>query len=302
LSEAADARPADCAERVSTVAVDANQVHCETRIPEEERVPKSLLRRRQWVAWWGVRGTGQCVRLPNGEMTAKPLKPQRKPHKLPINPHTGGLAETDRPATWGSYDEAVNAARRFGLTGVGFVFSDDDCLSGIDLDDCRDPDTGEIDDWAMEIIEQLGSYTEVSPSRTGVKIWVYGKLPKGKGNQTRCGRGKVEMFSRGRYFTFTGEPLEGAPKQIESRQEELSALHSRLFSHRKARGAGQAATAQRTLSLTTVYVPRAGHNQPMCDGKPCDLSGWCLPARRYSHPPGRRFSRTGPCRLWRSRI
>ena len=233
------------------VEIDVNTIRYETQIPEREQVPGALLSRHQWVAWWGVPGTGERIRLPNGNLTLKPLKSLRKPHKLPIDPHTGGLAETDRKATWGNYDEAVDAARRFSLTGVGFVFTQDDPFSGIDLDDCRDRSTGELDAWAMEIIEQLRTYSEVSPSRTGVKLWVCGTLPKGKGNQATCGQGKVEMFSQGRYFTFTGQNLDGAHKQIENRQEALSALHSRLFGNRSARTATKSVcSAQKPLSLS----------------------------------------------------
>jgi hypothetical protein len=105
-------------------------------------------------------------------------------------------ASSTDPSTWASFEAVADEWRRWPsrYAGPGFVFSAADPFCGIDLDDCRDPDTGEIDAWATEIIEQLASYSEVSPSRTGVKIWVFAALPKRKGNQTKYGRGKVEMF------------------------------------------------------------------------------------------------------------
>jgi primase-polymerase (primpol)-like protein len=76
------------------------------------------------------------------------------------------------------------------LTGVGYVFSDGDPYSGVDLDNCRGRETGEIADWAKEIIRGLASYTEVSPSGTGVKIWVKGRLPEGQVRKPENSAGK----------------------------------------------------------------------------------------------------------------
>ena len=70
--------------------------------------------------------------------------------KVPICPHTGELAAVDRPETWGTYEEAVRASKEHGHDGVGFVFTEEDPYGGIDLDKCRDPDSGEIQDWARE--------------------------------------------------------------------------------------------------------------------------------------------------------
>jgi hypothetical protein len=158
---------------------------------------------------------------------------QPKPHKLPIDPLTGGLAATIRPATWSSAGDANAAAQKWALTGIGFVFSDSDPYGGVDFDNCRNPETGQIVEWAWEIIRELSSYTEISPSGTGIHTIVRGKLPAGKGNQAAYRGGKVEMFSRERYFTFTGNLVESAPSDIRDRHAELLALHDKLFNSRK---------------------------------------------------------------------
>jgi hypothetical protein len=92
------------------------------------------------------------------------------------------------------------------------------------LDKCRDKESGEIDDWAREAIDQLNSYTELSPSGTGVHIILKAKLPP-------CGRRKdrIEMYDWGRFFTMTGRHLPGTPKKIVERQAEVEVLHRRLF-------------------------------------------------------------------------
>ena len=133
-------------------------------------IPTELRTMNQWVAWWSVVGTGKPVKLPNGKFTREPLKKQDKPHKLPLNPHTGGLAATTWPATWGSFDQALAAVRKWSLSGIGYVFTGTDPYSGVRWDNCRNPDTGEIAEWAWKITRGLNSYTEVSPSETGVHI------------------------------------------------------------------------------------------------------------------------------------
>jgi putative DNA primase/helicase len=57
-------------------------------------------------------------------------EPGSPTYKAPINPHTGGLAKVDEPATWGTFEQAQ--AMGYGL--VGFVFSENDPYSVIDLD------------------------------------------------------------------------------------------------------------------------------------------------------------------------
>ena len=100
-------------------------------------IPKPLRALDQWVAWVS--------------------KNRKKP---PINPRTGGFASPTDPRTWAGYGMAVKAVDHFGCGGVGFVFSEEDPFTGVDLDHCRDPQTEEIDPWAQKIIKTLKSYTE----------------------------------------------------------------------------------------------------------------------------------------------
>jgi len=62
--------------------------------------------------------------------------------------------------------------------GVGFVFTDDDPIVGVDLDDCRDPETGDVDDAAQRHHQATRLYTEVSPSGTGYHVLITGELPR----------------------------------------------------------------------------------------------------------------------------
>jgi primase-polymerase (primpol)-like protein len=142
-------------------------------------------------------------------------------------------------------DAAAETVRAEEAEGVGIVLGEG--LVGIDLDRCRDVQTGDIEPWASEIIHSLDSYTEVSPSGSGVHILVRGTLPPG-GRR----KGNIEMYPDGRYFTVTGRHVEGAPTAIEERTTELAALHARTFDDRRGR-----ATAQQPASPALVGLKSA---------------------------------------------
>lgn len=150
-------------------------------------IPQEIKRLNQWVAW-------------------KPeAKGNGKVDKIPIDVKTGKLASSTDPKTWDRFDKALayyEAHKNNGIRGIGLALHDDDDFCGIDLDNCRDKDTGTIEDWAMEIIRALNSYTEVSPSGTGIHIFLTGKIP---GQRRR--NGKVEIYESKRFLTVTGERI-----------------------------------------------------------------------------------------------
>lgn len=168
--------------------------------------------RRQWLCW--------RLEERNGE-----------PTKVPYSPTRHEKAKSTDPETWADYEEAVKAARERGYDGIGFVFTPEDDLCGVDLDKCLNPETGEIEGWAEEIIEELDSYTEISPSATGAHIIVRGELPAGRNR-----KGHFEAYDRGRYFTVTGKHLAGTPQTIAERQEELQSVVRRVFGEESANG------------------------------------------------------------------
>jgi hypothetical protein len=170
-------------------------------------IPSELRDRSQWVNW--------RYDTVDGKLT-----------KVPYKPWGEAKASTTQPATWGTF-EAARGHQREGFDGIGFVFREDGGLAGVDLDHCRDAD-GNIAPWAAEIIRDLDSYSEVSPSGRGVHIIVRGALPGG-GNKRAYETGAVEMYARGRYFTMTGDHLDGTPDTVNPRTVELAVWHQRLF-------------------------------------------------------------------------
>lgn len=170
-----------------------------------QRVPAQLRALRQFVVY--------RLEDRNGKTT-----------KVPYSARSGRRASTTNREDWVGFDEALAVAREDpSLDGTGFVFANDDGLAGIDLDHCRDPARGTLDDWAQRIVSFFDSYTELSPSGTGVHIFVAGVL-------TGAGRKhpQIEVYDRGRYFTITGRHLPGTPTDVRSRQEQLDELHGLL--------------------------------------------------------------------------
>ena len=145
-------------------------------------------------------------------------------HKIPKNPLTGSNAQTNNPATWTDASAAWQAKARHGWQGIGFVFTLESKLVGVDLDDCfyRD-DTGirHIKPLAKDVAQCLDSYTEYSPSHNGLHIICKGTI------QDSVKRDDIgfEMYNELRYFTVTGKQL-GDIAEIKECSAELQALYA----------------------------------------------------------------------------
>ena len=162
--------------------------------PAFDSIPVELRREARWVVWryeWRDDGKG------GGTWAKVPYR---------ASADRRGKASSIDSETWATYEAAQDAyehtqrARRTPFDGVGFVLGDG--FVGVDVDDCRDPRTGELTTEAREILSTLNTYAEASPSGTGVHAIARGELPTG-GNR----RGHVEMCAIARYFTMTGAHL-----------------------------------------------------------------------------------------------
>lgn len=171
-----------------------------------ELIPQELKNQHQWV----------CFKLvPRGE----------RMDKLPVDAKTGAMAKSNDPSTWCSFEEAVDAVKRLDASGIGIMFADGLC--GVDLDHCLDG--GEPNPQAREFVETLQSYTEVSPSGTGLHILCLGKLPPAAEGRRRDA---VEMYDATRFFTVTGNAYldaDGQPFPLRERTMELGLLHRKFI-------------------------------------------------------------------------
>ena len=201
-----------------------------------EEIPAELQAHRRWVVWsWIWKG-----------------KKWDKPPKQP----SGEPASSTDESTWCTFDEAMAALDSF--DGIGFVLGDDTGIVGIDLDDCRDPQTGEISEPAASIIRELNTYAEVSPSGTGVKLLGHAKLPD-KCRKVNHEAG-IEIYEKGRYFTITGHRVPETPATINDRQHQVEWLirtfiekqqdngHATACQHRNGQPNDEVATARSALA------------------------------------------------------
>lgn len=160
-----------------------------------DNIPNELRQYRQFVCW----------RYEDLNST--------KPTKIPYCPHTGKKASVTNPNTWSSFEEAKRALGIGGYNGIGFVLTNDDPFTFIDLDHTTDQD--EIAR-QLNIFEKFDSYSERSPSGNGLHIIINGKVRNGRR------RSNVEIYSSERYMTLTGDVFLNRP--IIDRQNLLTIL------------------------------------------------------------------------------
>ena len=174
-----------------------------------DNIPEEMRRLPHWICW-------QLKDVADG-------KGGKKQTKVPFRTD-GKPASTTNPKDWVTFDAAIRALNMSDkFSGIGFVFTRDSGLVGIDLDKCRDSETGETEEWAKAILSELNSYTELSQSGQGWHAIVKGSLPEA-GNR----KGRVEMYDHDRYFVMTGKRAANSCGEIQMR--DLTSLHARLLS------------------------------------------------------------------------
>lgn len=160
-------------------------------------IPPELMAMRRWAPWKGAY---------NAE--------RHKFDKVPRNARQPeyGLS-TASPEKWFSHDEALQAyiRSRGMLDGIGFVMTDVQGVVGIDLDDCVDGSN--VAPWALEVVRSANSYTEVSPSGKGLRIFAVGELDGADWNNHEVG---IEVYggSSARFLTVTGQRWSDAPTEM----------------------------------------------------------------------------------------
>lgn len=156
-------------------------------------IPLELAERPQWLVW----------KLEPGEK-----KPKKMPYYVSGRRRSGTQGSDDDRAELVTLAIAVARLGQGGYTGVGFAFLPGDGLIGVDIDGCIDA-AGVVAPRAAAIIEACASYTEFSPSGTGVHIIVAGQTKTFKSNDIG-----LEVFCAAQFFTFTASPFPGTPDVI----------------------------------------------------------------------------------------
>jgi primase-polymerase (primpol)-like protein len=167
-------------------------------------IPEALTAIPQWLVWFPS--------LRDGKLT-----------KVPYDPNTAGSgslerARTNDPESWSDFETAVRVARETDH-GIGIVLTEDLGITGVDVD--YGIEGGKLKPWVRDLVRSLDTYTEVSPSCTGLRMFAYGTIPKAL---KRSEQG-LELYKTGRFLTITGRHVQGTSTNVEQRPEEVSALY-----------------------------------------------------------------------------
>jgi hypothetical protein len=166
-------------------------------------IPAELKALRRWAVWKAVWNESR-----------------KKYDKIPCSPQHYGLS-TKKVSDWGDFDTAakvlsLNPTR---YSGLGMVLTGLTDVVGIDLDECRKD--GQIAPWAKAIVDTMGSYTEISPSGTGLRILAHGEFHTDWNNHDIG----IEVYSghTPRFLTITGDTKLARP-MVPARPQALQAL------------------------------------------------------------------------------
>lgn len=187
--------------------------------PIPDAIPAEMRALPRWAPW-------------RAEWDAKGNKGKGKWNKIPHRPARPmyGLSNKDLSG-WASFTEAFAAyqaningpamldanGKRIVFGGVGYLMTGPHGVTGVDLDHCRNPQTGEIAPWAAEVIAKLDTYTEVSPSGTGLHAMISGQVPEDWANHDQG----IEVYggNQARFLCITGERVPGSPAAMRPARE-----------------------------------------------------------------------------------
>jgi len=152
---------------------------------------------RRWVVWNAEEVKGRKTKVPYSVK--------------------GHRASSTDPKDWCTYAEAKKASEFF--SGIGIIFGPDQLLLGIDIDHVLVPNAkgipiidkshGEAENIAR-LIKEAGTYTEVSPSGTGLHLYLALEEPLALDANRHS---PYEAYTSGRFFTYS-EQVFGTRKAI----------------------------------------------------------------------------------------
>lgn len=132
-----------------------------------------------------------------------------KTKKMPVDLRTMYHGSIHDTAIWMDAQSACAACAALGGNyGVGFVFTVNDPFFFIDIDNCMDPQTGELSDIANEFLAAAGGAAiERSQSGTGLHIFGRGSFGGHKKKNVPLG---IEFYTELRFAALTGIDAQGS--------------------------------------------------------------------------------------------
>lgn len=161
--------------------------------------------------------------------------------KIPYNAKNDQKADSTNASTWSSFDEVVARFNKGGYEGIGFMLGWDEetgrNFTGVDLDHLE---TAEDWDKARQVADRFDSYCEISPSGKGIHIICFGKKEDGPPRSSKEGgprcksiKKNIEIYDHARFFTVTGEVLDGKKSSVNFREGVLREFYRETFSDDK---------------------------------------------------------------------
>jgi hypothetical protein len=225
-----------------------------------------LLAQSRWVVW---RLEGR-----NGG------KPSKVPH---VAARPSLKASSKSSQDWCDFETALSVAHAHNFDGVSFVLSptvmttkpgeftpiSDPHLCAFDLDDCRDAATGVLAAWAQAVVEECASYTEITPSGTGLRIIGYGRAdPPVHDKRPAPDAGSCEIFRKAsKIITITGDALDGWDRPLANIDAAIDHYRRTKPDHEPEGGEPQ----------STDYTAKSG-----------DMPDWIMETVRHGAPEGKR--------------
>ena len=172
-----------------------------------EQIPAELKALDQWLIW-------RYFYKPDLGYWDKPPLDANK---------SGNAAKSTDPKTWATFEKALSSYQLGKFDGIGLALTEKNGIVGFDLDDCRDPETGEIAPWALKIVERVPTYWEISPSGTGLRgFGMVANLVVAVAPATlRC----IPMGD----ILYHWPSPDGTPTTIEPVQDAIDAIYAEMF-------------------------------------------------------------------------
>jgi len=154
-------------------------------IPNFDNIPDDL-KQEAWAVW---------IAEPRSDKAGKY-------NKAPRSPSTGCKIGANQPNLFGTFEQAKDAYESGNYTGIGVLLTGNGIV-GFDIDDyvATFADKPEVQVWVEQAISDQTNpaYAELSPSGTGLRLFVRGELPA-KGRKA----GSLEVYDNERFLTITG--------------------------------------------------------------------------------------------------
>lgn len=191
-----------------------------------ENIPASLKTLTGYVVW------KKEPDRKNPDKLAKVPYRARAPHQKAVKTNPSHLSD---------YETAVAAAMNdpAGISGIGWVPQKG--YVAVDLDDCVDLQTRELNETAKSVIQRLNSYAEFSPSGSGVRVYVKDGLGV---VTTSPKRDAGEIMISPNYVTMTGHKLPGVPDEVAEGGEALAEFYRELTGPGEQKQRNEAAPAE----------------------------------------------------------